>query len=138
MRGVLTVGLVMLAACGAPSTSAVDGGNVLDAGATADGGTAALNIEASWITSPLKRLDNGLEVHLTDATGEHVEGANVNIALYMPAHGHGAPAPTVEEHEHGEYHSHAVNFTMAGTWEITVTATKGELTASHVLTAVIP
>lgn len=113
-----------------------DAGSTADAGTT-DAGVSTLSLTAAFETSPLQRTGNRLHAQLSRA-GQPVTGATVTVALWMPAHGHGAPAPSVVEHGGGEYDAHAVTFTMPGTWDVTVTATKDGATATTTLRVMAP
>jgi hypothetical protein len=67
----------------------------------------------------------GTQIHAAVARdGAPVSDAQVTVSLWMPEHGHGAPAPTATNEGGGEYHL-IPTFTMAGLWEVTITATHG-------------
>lgn len=116
--------------------STQDAGSAQDAGNSQDAGQAELSLSANF-PNAMTRTGNTLDVRLVRGS-QAVEGATVTVALWMPAHGHGAPAPTVTERGGGDYRAQAVNFTMPGAWDVTVTATKAGETKSTVLHAVVP
>jgi hypothetical protein len=121
--------LVVLSACGlAPGPA--------DAGPIDAGPDLAVSLHFS--SAPLHRLDNVLEVSVAGRDGGAVPGAQVVVSLWMPAHGHGAPAPVLTELGGGAYRAGTVNFTMAGDWQVTATATQGELSGSQALDVAIP
>jgi len=100
--------------------------------------TAALHGAVHFDREPLTRTGNRLRVHLTDGSGQPVAGATVMISVVMAAHGHAAAAPAAQELAGGEYLFEPVNFTMAGSWKVTVTASKGELKAEQALAVISP
>lgn len=57
-------------------------------------------------------------LHLTDAEGQPIEGAEITIDGGMPAHAHGLPtAPQVtEDLGDGNYKVEGVRFNMSGEW----------------------
>ena len=67
-------------------------------------------------------------LHVTDAAGEPVTGAVIEVSGGMPEHDHGLPtAPRVtEELGEGSYRLDGVRFHMRGYWEMTFTITAGE------------
>jgi hypothetical protein len=141
MRRMLLISLVLSLslACGSATTSAdagSDGGPGSDAGSTVDAGM--LMLDASFENSPLTRTGNMLHIMLMNDQNTGVAGATVTVALWMPTHGHIAPAPTVVDMGSGMYHAESVDFTMAGTWEVTVTAVSGGTTVSQKLTVDAP
>lgn len=111
------VRLVLLAlaltACGAPAPSVAP-----------EPATGSLSVTASVPRTPVTRTQNVLRVHVADALGASVAGASLEVEVTMPAHGHRAAAPTVVELDDGDYEAAPLNFTMAGTWEVTVAVKK--------------
>lgn len=83
----------------------------------------------------LMRAYNNFVVTVKDANGVPWKGATVNVSLWMPAHGHGAPAPSMTDQGDGTY-TGSVTFSMAGSWDVTVKAKLGTLTAQTVMTGV--
>ena len=61
-----------------------------------------------------------IEVRVTDAAGQPVEGANIAVDGGMPQHGHGFPTrPRVtRELGNGSYEIGGVRFNMGGWWEL--------------------
>jgi len=100
---------------------------------------SALAEDASWISqrgvfavsyqSDLEPLQiNKLHawiIHIEDATGEAVVGAQVEASGGMPVHNHGLPTrPRVTaEIGNGDYRLDGLRFHMAGEWEITISIT---------------
>lgn len=80
----------------------------------------------------------GTHIHAAVARdGAAVSDAQVTVSLWMPEHGHGAPAPTATNEGGGEYHI-IPTFTMAGLWEVTLTAAHGGERVMTVLTLDVP
>lgn len=62
-------------------------------------------------------------VTVRDAQGQPVDGAQVSINAVHPTMGHGGPSGTLTAQGGGNYAARG-NFTMMGTWKVTVTVTK--------------
>ena len=80
----------------------------------------------------------GTQIHAAVARdGAPVSDAQVTVSLWMPEHGHGAAAPTATNEGGGEYHI-IPTFTMAGLWEVTITATHGGDSVRTMLSLDVP
>ena len=74
----------------------------------------------------LKFGRNEVDLHVSDAKGSDLEGAQIEITPWMPEHGHGALwPPTVVEKGKGLYRA-VIPLTMAGHWELRIRIQKGE------------
>lgn len=61
-------------------------------------------------------------LHVRDADGTPVEGAQITVKGGMPAHNHGlATDPVVDEIGGGDYRLQGLRFHMMGHWELTLT-----------------
>jgi hypothetical protein len=165
MRLSLSLSLLALAACGAPSmqdagtdagaafdagtthdAGTVDAGHEHDAGTidaghghdagTTDAGTDAFDLSVAF-GAAVARANNELNIALVEHGGAAISGATVTVALFMPDHGHGQPAPTVTEPTPGHFRS-MITFIMPGTWDITVTATSNTRVVTKKLTVLVP
>ena len=69
-------------------------------------------------------------LHIEDAAGEAVVGAQVEAGGGMPAHNHGLPTrPRVTaEIGNGDYRLDGMRFHMAGEWEITISISVADST----------
>lgn len=76
----------------------------------------------------LKVGENHIEFDLTNEQGEPLDGANVEISPWMPAHGHGSVDIVAAEVTPGHYVSDELYFNMPGLWELRfhVTGVSGE------------
>lgn len=154
--------VMVLAACGAPMAErdggSVDAGTVPDAGVMVDAGAdagpqhehdagapdaGALDagtdafVMLAEFPAAIARTNNELHVELSEHGGAAINGATVTLALWYPDHGHGAVAPTATEATPGHFHA-LVNFPMAGTCEVTVTAVSSGRTVVEKLTVLVP
>jgi nitrogen fixation protein FixH len=109
-----------------------------DAGVGLPDGGGGLAVSLEFQGAAMHRVGNVLEVAVAGADGGPVAGAAVLVSLWMPTHGHGAPAPAVTEASPGHYQAAAVDFTMAGTWQVTARATAGPLGGSQALEVAVP
>ena len=74
-------------------------------------------------------------LHLTDASGKALSGAEIAVDGGMPAHNHGlATAPLVEEAGGGDYLLQGLRFHMMGNWELRLTITHEGVTDTAVIT----
>jgi RND family efflux transporter MFP subunit len=85
--------------------------------------------------SPLHKGDNRLRVTVRDAAGRPVAGAGVSIAMFMaamPSMGMASMklAATAKETDAGIY-SAQMTIPSGGSWQMTVTATKGATVLAH-------
>ena len=70
-------------------------------------------------------------LHLTWSDGTAVEGADVVVTPWMPAHGHGLSGDVDVVEDAGTY-STTFTYSMAGTWELQVTAEQDGLSEEGV------
>ncbi|WP_050433354.1 FixH family protein [Chondromyces crocatus] len=86
-------------------------------------GAHTLRLQQASPAPPVKG-ENTWTFVITDDTGAGVTGATVTVTPRMPDHGHGSPQPpTVSETgEAGEFQASAIDFSMAGYWEVTIAA----------------
>ncbi|WP_157758637.1 FixH family protein [Cystobacter fuscus] len=91
-------------------------GTAPDAGG--DTASGLVRLEAGF-EGTLQPRGNRLRIHVTDTAGTPVEATRVSVSLWMPGHGHGAPAPAVTREARGDYLA-TVDFTMPGTWTVTI------------------
>jgi len=62
------------------------------------------------------------QLHVTDADGRPVTGADIAVKGGMPAHNHGlATSPAIEPGDNGDYLLQGLRFHMMGYWELTLT-----------------
>ena len=65
--------------------------------------------------------ENTLMIHLMDREGNNVEGADLGVEPWMPAHGHGSPeTPVVEDLGDGIYEVDNLVYSMPGHWEVRI------------------
>ena len=84
-----------------------------------------LHLALDMTPRPVTSLDpTAFRVRITDAAGQPVRGAAVTVRLDMPAMAMGDNGITTRETTAGTY-AGTGRFTMAGTWRVTVTASKG-------------
>jgi hypothetical protein len=87
---------------------------------TSDGGmTVALT---GAVPAPPAQFDNEWTLVVTDAAGEPVVGATIEVLPWMTEHGHGSNvAPVVQDNEDGTYTVTDINLHMVGVWDTRVT-----------------
>lgn len=95
-------------------------------------GTVALADE-SW-----KVGSNHAEFTLLDEGGEPIEGAQVTISPWMPAHGHGSIDVEAEESEPGVYVTDRLSFNMPGVWELRLYVAVGDAKGRLATTIEVP
>lgn len=127
IRPLLLALALTLTACGAPPASEPP-----------PPATQALTVTPTLARTPVTRTQNVLRVHVADAQGTSVMGAAVAVEVTMPAHGHRAAAPAVVELDDGDYEASPLNFTMAGTWDVAVSVTKGTGSGAQTLKVTTP
>lgn len=117
----LIVGAYALAACGDSDDSGESGAQ----------GADTLLISAQFMSESIDAGQHTLTIHVSDLDGSAVEGATVTVDPQMPSHGHGSSeTPVITELGDGTYQADNVTFQMPGPWEVTIEATKGELSGS--------
>ncbi len=86
-----------------------------------EGGVYALHITPST-DAPTAGTDFSLDLMLHDAADDSlVSGATVEVEPFMPEHGHGvSDEPVVTETETAGMYMATWQYTMPGTWEVTV------------------
>lgn len=76
--------------------------------------------------APPDRGDNAWTIKLSDAEGQPVVGATIDVKPFMPDHGHGTPVPAVvTDQGDGSYQLTPINLFMAGYWQVTLTIQAG-------------
>lgn len=115
--------LVLLAACSDPPATTAGATEPYATFATEQG---KLHVDLRTAPSqPPVRGDNTLRLHVTGAAAEPVDGLDVQVSAFMPAHGHGASAtPVVKAIGGGDYEVDDVVLTMSGYWEVRLTFTR--------------
>jgi hypothetical protein len=121
-----------LAACGGEDGAGGNGGNggtsaceTFSAGLTqlGDEGNVSVVLESSS-PAPPSRGNNDWTIQLLDPGGAPVPDATLDVTPYMPKHGHGSSVKAViMPLGDGRYQLNPVNFSMAGTWEVTIDVT---------------
>jgi hypothetical protein len=97
--------------------------------------TNPLGLTATIAPDPPILGRNAMTVKVLSANGIPVVGCKLTVSVFMPAMGHGSSeTPVVTEVGNGEYSVSKVTFTMYGQWRVTLTATRGTLTGTQVLT----
>lgn len=93
--------------------------------------TTELAISAALDPMPPTTGQHTLTITVLDKDGAPVEGATVTVDPQMPMHGHGSSeTAVVAEDGAGVYTAFPVTFQMPGMWQVTITATAGEMTGS--------
>ena len=78
---------------------------------------------------------NTLTIQVTDAASLPVAGVTVTVDATMPAMGHGSnDVPVVTDKGGGTYEATPLTFQMAGSWQVTVKATNGDVAGEKVTT----
>jgi len=114
---------LLFAACGAPSEEPP---------------AATLTITGAISPDPVIVGQHTLTLEVKDADGAAVPGATVTVSPWMPMMGHGSNEDAVITDEGaGTYIATPVTFTMAGKWEVTVTAEAGTATGEQVFTYMV-
>jgi hypothetical protein len=104
-------------ACGEPASN----------GSADDAAEGDLSLELTWTESRPSLGDNRLRMRVTTPEGAPVEGAQVTVEPWMPAHGHGPPvSPAVTDQGDGLYEAYPVRLHMPGRWTLEVEATAPE------------
>lgn len=67
--------------------------------------------------------DNVWMLHVNDADGSMVMGADIEVKPWMTVHGHGSNRTPVVTETDGMYTVERINFSMTGVWDTTVTVT---------------
>lgn len=74
--------------------------------------------------APPERDLNQWMIEVDDSNGKPVEGAMIDVKLWMPDHKHGCTAcPSVMDMGKGQYQVTEVDFFMPGIWQVTFTVT---------------
>ncbi|MBS2012910.1 MAG: FixH family protein [Deltaproteobacteria bacterium] len=131
------VGALALGACGSDETSSSGSSgtqgqtacerdtrkDVYTAGLVRQGGAISVKIVEST-PAPPKKLQNVLEVLVTDAAGKPLEKAAITVTPFMPDHAHGSNVvPVVTEKGGGAYTIDKIYLPMAGLWTLTLSIT---------------
>lgn len=87
---------------------------------------------------PPQRGTCAVELRVDDKDGAPVDGLDVTVVPWMPAHGHGASvSPTVTAKGGGRYVASDVNLFMAGQWQLR-TSFHGPVDDDATATFVVP
>jgi hypothetical protein len=99
-------------------------------------GTKGLSfVLVSGDPAPPARGTNTWTLHVNDASGKGVDGAQLDVKPFMPQHGHGSSVePTVTATGSGAYTIGNLYLFMPGLWTITITATTPSVTDAAVFT----
>lgn len=136
---VLASAAVVLAACSSDESSSSSSSSSSGTPQTAcqkdtrkDIYTAGMTKKASTVSvqivdatpSPPAKLMNTMNVKVTDAAGNPVDGATISVTPYMPDHAHGSSVtPVVTPKGGGLYAIEKLYYPMAGLWQVTLTVT---------------
>ena len=104
---------VLLAACGSAATPTTTS-------------SKPVNIKVETNPSPAMMGDMELTLTITDADGNPIEGAKVDVSADHTNHSGMTMGGAATEQGGGKYAINA-NFSMSGTWLLTVYVRKGEL-----------
>jgi hypothetical protein len=109
------------------STSKMSNGELFEVTVSSNMEPLVLNEIHSWT------------VHIDDADGQAVEGAEIGVAGGMPQHNHGFPTePRItEELGAGDYLLEGVKFSMAGWWEMKLDINSGSSSDTVVFNIII-
>lgn len=92
-------------------------------GVASDSGALHVTLIAADPAPPVKG-PNTWKVRLTDAAGQPVSGASVDVKPFMPDHGHGSSTkPTVTPGADGAYDVTGLVLFMPGVWRVTFAVT---------------
>ena len=113
---VLRIGLMLVAACSA----APDPGPSPITIVTTESGT--MTVEVRTQPSPLIRGTSDIELRVTDAANQPVDGLQVTVVPWMVSHAHGTSVtPIVTPQGDGRYLAERVSLFMPGTWQLRTT-----------------
>lgn len=101
---VLVLLSVLLAACGSAATPA---------------SSTAVNIKVETNPNPAATGDAEIVLNITDGDGNPIEGATVDVSVEHTGHGGMAMNGVATEQGGGRY-AITGNFSMSGTWKITI------------------
>ena len=89
------------------------------------GDNGLLNVAIRTDPQPLTRLQNSMELTVTDNAGNPVDGLTISINPNMPSMGHGSPktTPLFDAQGNGKYLNTNVYFQMMGPWQLDITFT---------------
>lgn len=104
---------------------------------TGEGGMTFALVAAD--PAPPARNDNAWTLMLSQ-DGTPIAGATIEVTPFMPDHNHGTPTVTqiLPGLANGEYGLNPVNMFMPGLWEVTIQATKDDVTDEVVFRFCIP
>ena len=118
---VLSVAALALVGCG-PSPDTSEGAF---REATGDMGALHFQVETD---KPVAEGSNDLRISIHEtATDMPFTGATVDVSALMPAMAHDAPRPMMEEQTDGTYLAHGLSLTMAGRWNVKITASRAAI-----------
>lgn len=136
---------VLLAACGTDSgddsmeidCTMVTGADTFTVGLEKMGQGGTLDFKLLSATpSPPARGDNSwvVQINQTASGAAPLEGAQLQVTPFMPAHQHGSPimVQITPMADAGQYKLEPVNLWMPGVWETTIRASAGSSTDSAV------
>jgi hypothetical protein len=136
---------VLLAACGTDSgddepmvdCTMVTGADTFTVGLEKLGQGGTLDFKLMSATpSPPARGDNSwvVQINQTASGAAPLEGAQLQVTPFMPAHQHGSPimVQITPMPDAGQYKLEPVNLWMPGVWETTIRASAGTSTDSAV------
>jgi hypothetical protein len=122
VRALIACGLVSLLACaGCGSAANGDELGVLEPVSGPFDGDITLDSASPSVG------DHDVELVLVDGQGEPLQGAEIEITPFMPAHGHGSTEVTATETDSGHYLARDVSLFMPGLWELRVHVVDGDV-----------
>ena len=116
----LVVMSALLAGCAAPATQA----------------SPQVNVKVETAPNPTMMGDAELVFTITGTDGKPMEGASVDVAIDHTGMSHGGMNGLASERDGGKYAIKA-NFSMSGTWKITLYIRKGELDVKQEMPLVV-
>jgi hypothetical protein len=143
MRTLLAAAVLTLMACGSSTSSDGDAGRDVRRGADGGGSGAvatdaalsAITIRVSTNPDPL-RIGTSTTFHLTitGADGKPVVGATVDVTWFMTTMPDMGGTAVVTEQGNGVYLAQPMDFSMEGSWKVTVTVNVAGQNFSKVFT----
>lgn len=135
-----TVAAVLIAACGSELTSSST--ESLDFSGppaqTLSSTTGQLTIDIRWSPNVPLRGSNAAELRFLDASGNPVDGLDLSIVPWMPAHAHGtAVQPVITSSAPGVQIATPLYLFMSGEWQLRMTIT-GAMDDTAIATVEIP
>lgn len=113
-----------LTACGGSGSGSTAGGFAGDPFLTVQSDSGALTLALRGDPSPPARGSDAVQLTVTDASGQPVDGLTLAIQPWMPDMGHGSSvSPSVTAKGSGVYEVDDLYLAMPGTWQLRTTIT---------------